>query len=49
MDITEMDIRMLTGNTGFAMDGCVEQFRAQIQAAGSVHGNYLIDRTYGYY
>lgn len=49
MDIMEMDIRMLTGNTGFAMDGCVEQFRAQIQAAGSVHGNYLIDRTYGYY
>jgi len=49
MDIMEMDIRMLTGNTGFAMDCCVERFRAQIQAAGSVRGNYLIDRTYGYY
>ena len=49
IDIMEMDIRMLTGNTGFAMDCCVERFRAQIQAAGSVRGNYLIDRTYGYY
>lgn len=49
MDIMEMDIRMLTGNTRFAMDCCVERFRAQIQAAGSVRGNYLIDRTYGYY
>ena len=49
IDIMEMDIRMLTGNTGFAMDCCVERFRAQIQAAGSIRGNYLIDRTYGYY
>ena len=49
MDIMEMDIRMLTGNTRFAMDCCVERFRTQIQAAGSVRGNYLIDRTYGYY
>ena len=49
MDIMEMDIRLLTGNTGFVMDCCVERFRAQIQAAGSVRGNYLIDRTYGYY
>lgn len=49
MDVMEMDIRMLTGNSRFAMDYCVERFRAQIQAAGSVRGNYLIDRTYGYY
>lgn len=49
MDVMEMDIRMLTGNTRFAMDYSVERFRAQIQAAGAARGNYLIDRTYGYY
>ncbi len=49
MDIMEMDIRFLTGNSRFAMDWCVERYRAQILADGAIGDEYLLDRTYGYY
>lgn len=49
MDIMEMDIRYLTGNTKFSMDWCVERFTAKAHAKGSLGNEYFLNRTYGYY
>lgn len=49
MDIMEMDIRYLTGNSYFSMDWCVEQYCAQIIAEGSFRDRYTLNRTYGFY
>ncbi|MGN0377110.1 MAG: DUF5702 domain-containing protein [Suilimivivens sp.] len=49
MDIMEMDIRYLTGNSDFAMDWCVERYQAEIQAEGAMGDSYEIRRTYGYF
>ncbi len=49
MDIMEMDIRYLTGNSYFSMDWCVEQYCAQIMAEGSFRDKYTLNRTYGFY
>ncbi len=44
MDIMEMDIRMNSGNPGFAMDFCAERIEAETEA-----GSYYLRRVYGYY
>ncbi len=49
MDIMEMDIRKITGNSNFAMDFCIERYTAQIEAAGNWGVDYCLSRTYGYY
>lgn len=49
MDIMEMDIRYITGNTSFCMDWCVERFNAKADAVGSLGDEYFLNRTYGYY
>lgn len=47
MDIMEMDIRRLTGNSGFRMDLCLDEFamKAQTQACGT---EFLFSGTCGY-
>lgn len=49
MDIMEMDLRRLTGNPFFAMDWCIERFRAEILAEDGLGREYRLERTYGYY
>lgn len=49
MDIMEMDIRLMTGNSYFSMDWCFERYTAEILAAGSFGREYKLYRTYGYY
>lgn len=49
MDIMEMDIRYLTGNSGFSMDKCVEKFTTNTQAVCNLGEKYALTRTYGYY
>lgn len=49
MDIMEMDIRLMTGNSYFCMDWCFEKYTAEILAEGSLGREYKLYRTYGYY
>ena len=49
MDIMEMDIRSITGNTRFAMDFCIERYQTRIKASGNLPGQYELIRSYGYY
>lgn len=49
MDIMEMDIRLMTGNSYFSMDWCLERYTAEILAAGPFGREYKLCRTYGYY
>ena len=47
MDVMEMDIRKITGNSGFRMDYCLDEFR--LHAEGSAGGaEYHYDGTGGY-
>lgn len=49
MDIMEMDIRKLYGNSGFCMDYCIERFCAEVRASFSSGDSYFLKRNYGYY
>lgn len=49
MDIMEMDIRKLYGNSGFCMDYCIERFCAKVQASFNSGDSYYLERSYGYY
>jgi hypothetical protein len=47
MDIMEMDIRKITGCSGFRMDLCLDEFRvhAEVKACGKT---FTFDGTGGY-
>lgn len=49
MDIMEMDIRSITGNSYFAMDWCIERCSFAVSARGSFGDRYELNRIYGYY
>ncbi len=49
MDIMEMDIRFLGGNTGFCMDWCMERYEANITGRGNTALSMQLKRKYGYF
>ena len=49
MDIMEMDVRQMTGNSYFCMDQCVERIGLSVSAQGGLDRHYETKRVYGYY
>ena len=48
MDIIEMNIRDLSGNPGFRMDGCMDILSANFNINGAYNKKIEIERVYGY-
>ncbi len=49
MDIMEMDIRLLDGNSYFMMDWCIERYEAYVSAKNGSGNTYSLRRKYGYF
>ncbi|WP_155834001.1 DUF5702 domain-containing protein [Butyrivibrio sp. VCD2006] len=48
MDIIEINIRKVTGNTEFKLDGCIDTLSADFDIIGAYGKRIQIERTYGY-
>ncbi len=49
IDITEMDIRNITGNISFKMDNCVASFSMQTVVTSSYGYEFLVQKDFGYW